>query len=128
MSELCTTTDSPSSQQWSFLPSAPESGCPPISTVLFTPLGLYQAQQTYAQPHLILTHYTDLVPSHGIVLMKGDLTPDTPATPADGQLLTLRLQQFYTGQSENREKLLKTFHEQPDKFDVQALVDSVGAL
>ena len=60
--------------------------------------------------------------------MKGDLTPDTPATPADGQLLTLRLQQFYTGQSENREKLLKTFHEQPDKFDVQALVDSVGAL
>lgn len=94
--------------------------------MLFTPLALFKSQSTFAQPHLILTHYTDLVPSHGLVLMKGDLTPDCATKLPDAQLLVLRLQQFYQGADQTRADLLKTFHEKPEVFDVERLVASVG--
>lgn len=47
---------------------------PKPSTVLFTPLAEYKLRQSFAQPILILTHYIDLIESHGIVLMRGDIT------------------------------------------------------
>lgn len=115
-------------QQWAFHPQPPESGLPPASTVLYTPLALFKSQQTYAQPHLILTHYTDLVPSHGIVLMRGDVTPDVSTKAGDGQVLVLRLQQFYQGSNERRMKLLRDFHENQEEFSVEELVDSVGEI
>ncbi|KAK9899277.1 ATP11-domain-containing protein [Cystobasidium minutum MCA 4210] len=115
--------------QWSFLPGDPENpSVPAVSTVLFTPLALFKSQQTFAQPHLILTHYSDLVPSHGIVLMRGDLSENVATTPADAQLLVLRLQQFYQDNHETRAKLLRTFHEDQAQFDVNELIKSVGQL
>lgn len=71
--------------EWAFLPipptvQIPESSksisprIPKPSTVLFTPLAEYKLRQTFAQPLLILTHYVDLIESHGIVLMRGDIT------------------------------------------------------
>lgn len=109
------------------MPSDAEaSGIPGPSTVLFTPLAHYQAQQTFAQPHVILTHYTDLINTHGIVLMKGDLTDSVSTKINDAHLLVLRLQQFYQGSHALRTDLLKDFHERPAQFDVQKLVDSVG--
>lgn len=82
--------------------------------------------QTFAQPHLILTHYLDLVPSHGIVLMRGDLTDAVSTKLPDAQLLTLRLQQFYQNKHAGRAELLRVFHEEQDKFDVKKLVELVG--
>ncbi len=67
--------------QWGFLPppAAPVPGetaktLPPPSTVLFTPLAEYKLRQEFAQPLLILTHYTDLAESKGLVLMRGEIT------------------------------------------------------
>lgn len=68
----------------------------PATTVLFTPLAEYQMRHEFAQPALILTHYTDLAQSHGLVLMRGDLTPSTDGIgrgrlgTAEAQLLVLR--------------------------------------
>lgn len=101
---------------------------PAVSTVLYTPLALFKSQQTFAQPHLILTHYSDLVPSHGVVLMRGDVSENVSTTPADAQLLVLRLQQFYQDKDETRAKLLRNFHEDQANFSIEELMQSVGKL
>lgn len=54
----------------------------PPSTVLFTPLAEYKLRQEYAQPVLVLTHYTDLAASKGIVLMRGEVTGQEEAQAA----------------------------------------------
>lgn len=121
-------------QQWSFLPSgATNTGRATAngaalqpSTVLYTPLAQYKAHQTFAQPHLILTHYMDLVDSHEVVLMRGDVTEGVSTKLGDAQLLVLRLQQFYQNKHDGRAQMLRDFHEQPEKFDVNKLVEIVG--
>jgi ATP synthase F1 complex assembly factor 1 len=52
------------------------------STVLFTPLAEYKLRQEFAQPVLILTHYTDLALSKGIVLLRGEVTGADEAAAA----------------------------------------------
>ena len=99
---------------------------PACTTVLFTPLQEYKLRQTFAQPYLVLTHYTDLATTHGIVLMRGELTP-SPSSPrkyllsqADAQLLAMGVQRFYLtagdDSSTQRMQLLTKFHETPIDF------------
>jgi ATP synthase F1 complex assembly factor 1 len=54
----------------------------PPSTVLFTPLAEYKLRQEYAQPILVLTHYTDLAISKGVVLLRGEITDVQEASSA----------------------------------------------
>lgn len=68
---------------------------PPPSTVLFTPLAEYKTRAAYAQPYLILTHWTDLASSHGLVLMRGEISDNVALSETDAQLLAVRLQLFY---------------------------------
>jgi ATP synthase F1 complex assembly factor 1 len=109
---------------------------PPCTTVLFTSLQEYKLRQDYATPHLILTHYTDLAQSHGLVLFRGELTPSpggqsTMLSPDNGQRLALLLQQFYLPPRENdergaaRAKLLQRFHEEPEAFRWEDVIDSI---
>jgi ATP synthase mitochondrial F1 complex assembly factor 1 len=104
---------------------------PPCTTVLFTPLQEYKLRQAYALPHLVLTHYTDLADSHGIVLMRGELTPSQSdarrpmLSPSAAQILAFGLQQFYLpGQNAQKAKLLSTFHEKPDEFSWEELISA----
>ena len=131
-------------------PSSPNSPNPPCTTVLFTSLQEYKLRQDYATPYLILTHYTDFAQSHGLVLFRGELTPFTPTStslspspsggrstllsPDDAQRLALLLQQFYLPPRENddddkrgaaRAKLLQRFHEEPEAFRWEDVVDSI---
>ncbi|KAF8349815.1 ATP11 protein-domain-containing protein [Amanita rubescens] len=125
--------------QWDFhsvppVPAATEdpfvvpkpSNNPPISTVLFTPLQEYKSRMSFATPYLVLTHYTDLAETHGIVLLRGEITPNSEyqkyiMTQSDAQLLSMAVQKFYlrdknvSGRSEGGE-LLRQFHEEPAKF------------
>jgi ATP synthase F1 complex assembly factor 1 len=50
---------------------------------MYTPLAEYKLHQLFAQPTLILTHYTDLANSHGLVLMRGNIMPSVapPKSP-----------------------------------------------
>ena len=120
---------------------------PPCTTVLFTSLQEYKLRNDYATPHLILTHYTDFAQSHGLVLFRGELTPSPPPSnlpssskagrrstllsPDNAQRLALLLQQFYLPPQENdqrgaaRVKLLQWFHEEPEAFHWEDLVDSI---
>ncbi|KDN53196.1 ATP11-domain-containing protein [Tilletiaria anomala UBC 951] len=90
---------------------------PPPTTVLFTPLAEYKLRQEFAQPLLILTHYTDLAHAKGLVLMRGEITDADEAqaagasvkdeervaqphsqgrmTQQDAQMLSICMQRFY---------------------------------
>lgn len=109
---------------------------PPCTTVLFTSLQEYKLRQDYATPHLILTHYTEFAQSHGLVLFRGELTPSPSGqspvlSPDNAQRLALLLQQFYLPPRENdehgaaRAKLLQRFHEEPEAFRWEDVVDSI---
>ena len=108
-----------------------EPSLPRSATAIFTPLGEYKLRQTFAAPHLALTFYPDLAGTHDLVLLRGELTPRASdpeqflLSQQDAQLLALGLQRFYlwggTG-GEEREALLKTFHERPQDFKWEDLV------
>ena len=105
---------------------------PRLSTAIFTPLVEYKLRQTFATPYLVLTFYPDLAQSHGLVLLRGEITPtaakdssagDYLLSQQDAQLLTHGLQRFYLwGSSEEREKLLADFHERPGEFQWEDLL------
>jgi ATP synthase mitochondrial F1 complex assembly factor 1 len=109
--------------------SAAGESNPPTSTVLYAPLAEYKMRQAFATPHLLLTFHTELARTHGIVLLRGELTPTGSGdaegnarywlSQEDAQLLALGLQKFYLWQGEGagaREELLKAFHERPADF------------
>jgi ATP synthase F1 complex assembly factor 1 len=114
-------------QQWTLLPPS-AAGAPPDavtpSTLLFTPLAQYQLHQTYAQPFLVLTHYTDLARSHGIVLMRGEVTPEVSLGQQQAQMLAVKASLFYNCcEGESKQGLLKDFHERPREFKVERLLE-----
>lgn len=135
----------PSATEDPFVPpqkqSVPSEGSnPQTSTILFTPLAEYKMRGTFATPYLVLTHYTDLARTHGIVLLRGEITPASAAggggvdgrymlNQEDAQLLSMAVQKFYlwgqgtgTTQDAEGERLLRLFHEQPAEFKWEALL------
>lgn len=111
-------------------PPSSESPNPKISTVLFTPLEEYKLRNTFATPYLVLTNYTDLASTHGLVLLRGEITPSSGASgnymlsQEDAQQLSMAIQKFYlwgNGKGEG-EKLVKTFHEKPEEFKWEDLI------
>lgn len=125
------------SEPFSKPPSASPVSNPQTSTVLLTPLQEYKSRTTFATPYLILTFYTDLATSHGIVLFRGEITPtaasaensssDFLLSQQDAQLLTMHLQRFYLwgGEEEGakeRYRLLEAFHSTPEEFKWEDLL------
>ncbi|CAE6452388.1 unnamed protein product [Rhizoctonia solani] len=111
----------------------PKGSSPPIMTLLFTPLQEYKHRQSFAAPHLALTFYTELATTHNAVLLRGEITP---AQSGDGrwllgqeeaQALVVAMQKFYlpgTGEgAKEREDLLKCFHERPEEFKWERLLE-----
>lgn len=114
------------------------SANPQTATVLYTPLQEYKMRNSFATPYLVLTFYTDFAKSHGIVLLRGEITPSSassvgPVAGGDGrfmlnqqdaQLLAMEVQKFYLWNegSGEREALLKTFHENPASFEWKELL------
>lgn len=113
-----------------------QSANPQTSTILFTPLQEYKLRNSFATPYLVLTLYTDLARSHGVVLLRGEITPSTSGAEAaaedgryllnqqDAQLLAMGTQKFYLWQDEQAlgAQLLRTFHEQPTEFKWEELL------
>jgi len=115
-------------------PKEEQHSNPRLATAIFTPLLEYKLRQTFATPYLVLTFYSELASSHGLVLMRGEVTPCAAAatnsttgdhllSQNDAQLLAHGLQRFYLwGSSEEREKLLRDFHERPGTFKWEELL------
>lgn len=96
-------------------------------------------RNSFATPYLVLTHYTDLVHTHGLVLLRGEITPSSGGVASsdggnyllsqeDAQALSMGVQKFYLWgeskgqQEENPERLLKVFHENPSEFKWEDLL------
>ncbi|KAG8736315.1 hypothetical protein FRC10_009468 [Ceratobasidium sp. 414] len=107
----------------------PTGSNPPITTLLFTPLQEYKHRQSFAAPHLALTFYTDLAASYGSVLLRGEITPAQQGegrwmlSQAEAQALVVAMQRFYLPGSEEAEGLLRCFHEQPEGFKWERLLE-----
>jgi len=129
--------------QWVVLPNETPQGTPPPSAAMIASLAEYKLRQEYAQPSLVLTHYTDLAESKGIVLMRGDITSrqggEAEGSPMlsqqDAQMLAMCMQRFYrrdeaepgssaAAGNEERTNLLRLFHESPGDFDLSKLLDA----
>ena len=116
------------------IPSSSGSN-PQTSVILFSPLQEYKIRNSFATPYLILTMYTDLAETHGIVLLRGEITPSTASgstsahsymlSQADAQILAMTLQKFYlwNENSSDSEKLLHAFHKNPQDFKWQDLLE-----
>ncbi|UZJ51916.1 hypothetical protein CBS101457_001236 [Exobasidium rhododendri] len=119
--------------QWSFLPPPPQEAIPLTqdetvkltseerqlvekaapTTVLFTPLAEYKLRQEYAQPVLVLTHYTDLALSKGIVLLRGEVTGAEEAAAATTGIVAAQIAaQGGETSSEKLDKLKKPLQSQ----------------
>lgn len=83
--------------------------------VHLTPLLWYQTHKENAPECLTMIHYTELLESKGIVLMKGEYDIKS-INVTEAQCLVNELQMYYNSDHPQRLKLLKTFTERPDEF------------
>lgn len=105
---------------------------PPLSSIILTPLQEYKLRGSYAQPRLVITHYSDFAHSHDLVLLRGEIAESNSGnyllSQTDAQLLALAVQRFYlpadTPVSHEAFDLLKAFHEAPENFDYQRLIEA----
>lgn len=105
--------------QWGFHPPAGTSGSSieqtantHTSTILFTHLAAYKIHGSYAQPHTTITHHLDLADSKGLVLMHGQVMPDSGVSVAEASWLVSCVQRFYDfdGEGHGRKgELLRMF-------------------
>lgn len=95
---------------------------------MLTSLAEYKLHGQYARPHTTLEFFTDLLDDKGLVLMKGNIVPDSNIQPHDAQLLLLNIQRFYGALGESsvmaqkRLKLLKAFNSGSSDFSVDTLI------
>ncbi|KAJ5744950.1 hypothetical protein N7533_009820 [Penicillium manginii] len=120
--------------QWGFHPPADDFVAPAAgtanthtSTVIFTNLGAFKMHGTYAQPHTTVTHYLDLADDKGLVLMHGQVMPDSGVSNADATWLISCLQRFYDfeGQANGRKGELVRMFTQGDveNFKIEELLE-----
>ncbi|PWY79224.1 putative F1F0 ATP synthase assembly protein Atp11 [Aspergillus heteromorphus CBS 117.55] len=107
--------------QWAFHPpaSAPSTTASPgslanahTSTIIFTPLAAYKLHGSFAQPHTTITHHLDLADDKGLVLMHGQVMPDSGVSSSEASWLVSCVQRFYDfeGQASGRKgELLRMF-------------------
>lgn len=113
-------------------PNSESPPLPPLSSVILTPLQEYKLRGSYAQPRLVLTHYTNFAHSHELVLFRGEIAESRSGnyllSQTDAQLLALAVQRFYlhseAAASRDAFRLLKDFHEAPSTFDYNRLIET----
>ncbi|KAB8210185.1 ATP11 protein-domain-containing protein [Aspergillus parasiticus] len=123
--------------QWAFHPAAPTVTSGPLatshtSTVIFTQLAAYQLHGSYAQPHTTITHHLDLADEKGLVLMHGQIMPDSGISSTDATWLVSCVQRFYDfgGQASGRKgELLRSFTKgDTNVFKLEALLEEAEKL
>ncbi|KAJ8687012.1 hypothetical protein QAD02_022806 [Eretmocerus hayati] len=86
-----------------------------------TPLLWYQTHKENAPECLTMVHFTDLVDTKGIVLMRGEFDSKS-INVTEAQCLANELQMYYAGDHPQRLKLLETFTQKPDEFKHMDLI------
>lgn len=118
--------------QWAFHPPPSPSAASHTSTVIFTHLAAYKSHGSYATPHTTLTHHLDLAEEKGLVLMHGQVMPDSGVSAPEASWLASCVQRFYDfgGQAEGRKgELVKMFTRgDVEGFRVEALLEEAERL
>ncbi|KAJ1940017.1 hypothetical protein FBU59_003933, partial [Linderina macrospora] len=97
--------------------------------VYFTSLLEYKTNTVSARPYLTLTHYTDLMDSKDVVLMRGELDDTSKMIDtSNAQYLALQMQQFYVIGGEEKRKILDKFNHKPEEFDYNELMEAAQKL
>ncbi|KAJ2719422.1 hypothetical protein GGI07_005223 [Coemansia sp. Benny D115] len=96
--------------------------------VHFTSLIEYKTNTVNARPYLTLTHYTDLMESHGVVLMRGEVDEDGFVDAQNAQLLALQMQRFYLTGSDHMKELVRRFNHDPQQFSYEDLIAAAEKL
>ncbi|XP_059480524.1 ATP synthase mitochondrial F1 complex assembly factor 1 isoform X1 [Neocloeon triangulifer] len=93
----------------------------------FTTLINYQTHKENSPECLTLIHYTDLMESKGIVLMRGEYDNNI-LNASEAQCLANQVQLYYGQPSESKKKLLETFTNNPTAFRHMDLVTELESL
>ncbi|KAJ5826030.1 hypothetical protein N7474_003168 [Penicillium riverlandense] len=97
------------------------------STVIFTGLGAYKMHGSFAQPHTTVTHHLDLADDKGLVLMHGQVMPDSGVSTTEATWLVSCVQRFYDfdGQASGRKgELVRMFTRgDVENFKVEELLE-----
>ncbi|OJJ42910.1 hypothetical protein ASPZODRAFT_75209 [Penicilliopsis zonata CBS 506.65] len=121
--------------QWAFHPPAGAEHQPPVpgtlnthtSTIIFTQLAAFKLHGSFAQPHTTITHHLDLADDKGLVLMHGQVVPDSGVSIAEASWLVSCVQRFYDfdGQASGRKGELVRMFTQGDVegFKIEELMD-----
>ena len=88
--------------------------------VLFTLLEEYQKMSDRASPHLVLTHYAELLDDKGIVLVRGDVTGHELADRRGALWLAQKVAHFFGGGGGDH-GLVQDFNHNPGRFSFAAL-------
>lgn len=95
--------------------------------VALTPLAEYQAKGAAAAPALVATHFTELVDSHGLVLVRGDVTAGNgDIADEDAAALLALTHDFYA--DDDKYALVTRFHADPDAFRYSAVLRAAGLI
>ncbi|KAJ1724939.1 hypothetical protein LPJ53_000865 [Coemansia erecta] len=97
--------------------------------VHFTSLLEYKQNTVNARPYLTLTHYTDLMDSKDVVLMRGEMDGEQKFIDVqNAQYLALQMQMFYVTGGPEKRGLVEKFNQQPELFDYQELLEQAEKL
>ncbi|OKL61893.1 hypothetical protein UA08_02391 [Talaromyces atroroseus] len=124
--------------QWGFHPPAASTSSPlqtantHTSTIVFTHLAAYKLHGSFAQPHTTITHHLDLADEKGLVLMHGQVMPDSGVSISEASWLVSCVQRFYDfdGEGSGRKgELLRMFTRgDVEGFKVEDLVSETETL
>jgi ATP synthase mitochondrial F1 complex assembly factor 1 len=83
--------------------------------ILITSVADYRQHGASAAPHLVVTLYTELAASKGLVMLTADIVSHVMLTKGDGARLVERFLQLYS--KKEWYALVKQFNEAPNEFD-----------
>lgn len=93
--------------------------------VLFTSLEDFKRHGSDAAPHFVVTHYTELASSHGIVLVRGDIIQPQALDQLQALSLMKNGHDFFSDFGSKR-AFVHAFNRKPEEFDFKKMLDSLG--
>lgn len=94
--------------------------------VLFTSLEEMKRNGSAAAPHFVLTHYSELINSKGIVLVRGDILQPGSLDALQASSLSAHCHQFYTDPNGAKAGFVRAFNHRQHEFDFKRMLDSLG--
>jgi len=78
-----------------------------------------------AQPHLVVTHYPELLESKGVVLVRGDILQPNALDAISAVSLMSNCHEFYSDRGQ-KGNFVHAFNHRQTEFDLKRMLDSMG--